>query len=131
MAAGFRAKSATYNSAAITNILRITDNISGQVVDLITDGSLNVENVFLDARAIDVTLEVSDFANGTLVPGATAASLAITYEKRGDGSAAAGSGNKILTVANAVLVSNEGGAGTNGTGTRSLRFRGPGPGVWS
>lgn len=131
MAAGYRAKSATFSAAAIVNILRITDTISGQAVDLITDANQNIENVFLDSRAIDVTLEVSDFVAGSLLPGATAASLVITYEKRADGSAAAGSGNKVLTIANAVLVSNDGGAGTNGTGQRTLRFRGPGPGVWS
>lgn len=128
---GFRAKSATFSGSAIANIESMTDNISGQPVDLITDALSDVAAVFLDSRAVDVSLVVSDFAAAALVPGAAAASLVVTYEHRAAGAGAAGSGNKVLTLANAVLVSNEGQAGTNGTGQRSLRFRGPGPGSWA
>jgi hypothetical protein len=129
-AEGYRAKSATFGSA-IANILSMNDNISGKPVDLNADASSNVQAVFLDALAVDVDIEVSDFAAASLVPGATAASLIITYEHRAPGSAAAGSGNKVLTVASCVLVANKGNAGTDGTGTRTLTFRGPGPGSWA
>ncbi len=132
MSAGYRAKTAVFNSVNITDLTRLNVRKGGQSYDLVGDASADVLDVFVDNIASDLTVASNDIAfnDGASIEVGDAASLVIVFEKRATGSAAAGGGNKTLTITAAVTASDFE-AGTNGIGAGSISFRAPGTGTWS
>ncbi len=118
MSIGFRAKTATFNSVPITDLTQLTASQGSQSHDLVGDASADILSVFVDGIATDVTVASNDitFQGNASIEVGDSASLVIVFEKRASGRGAAGSGDKTLTLANAVC---------------TFTFRAPGQATWS
>lgn len=126
-AKGFRAKSATYKSTAITGITDDSIKYAGSGTDLNTDASAYVTAVFVDSIAVDVTITTTDVARATSIAPGDTGSLVVVYEQRAEGSGATGGGDKTATMANATVLSVDPQAGSTGIGSVQITFRCSGP----
>ncbi len=132
----FRALSLTFAAVAILGIEDVSINDAGEAVNLATDASPTVTAVFVDNIATEVTVRTTDLAAiASLHPGISG-NLVAVFQKRAEGSGAAGSGNKTATLATATIISIAPKMGTNGVGEVEITFRCSGPAgttplVWS
>jgi len=132
MSLGFRAKTASFGGTGLTDLTNLSVRQGGASYDLIGDASSNVLDVFVDSIATDITVSSNDC---TLMGAASnevgdSGSLIIVFEKRATGRAAAGSGDKTLTIT-AALISKDFNAGSNGIGAGTFTFRAAGQATWS
>ncbi len=132
MSVGFRAKTATFASVAITDLTRLSVRKGGQSYDLIGDASANVLDVFVDTIASDITISSNDinFQTNASIEVGDSGTLVMVFEKRATGRAAAGSGDKTLTIT-AAVISTDFEAGSNGIGAGTITLRAAGVGTWS
>ncbi len=132
MSAGFRAKTATFGGVSITDLTRLSVRKGGQSYDLIGDANANVLDVFVDNIASDITISSNDvtFQSNAGLEVGDSGSLVMVFEKRATGRAAAGSGDKTLTIT-AAIISTDFEAGSNGIGAGTFTLRAAGVGTWS
>lgn len=131
MSAGYRAKSATFNSVSMTDLTQMSVRKGGQVYDLIGDANANVLDVFVDNIATDITISSNDIAwqtNASIEVG-DSASAVLVFDKRASGRASA-SADKTLTIT-AVVVATDFSAGSNGVGSGTITLRAAGVGSWT
>jgi hypothetical protein len=130
--ATFRAKTATFDSLALTGLQDVSINGQSTAEDVQSDADPIIKGTVVDGIADDIAVTIEDLthaADAKLEIG-DCASLVVVFEKRASGRAAAGSGNKTGTWANAVLTGKAPRAGTGGRSACVLTFRAPAC-VWS
>lgn len=114
---------ATFKSTSITSVTSATIAESANATPISTDGSRNVNLVVVDGKTVTITVESTNQANGAVanfrVGQAGALVLTTVLRTAGDGI----STTAILTINEAVLISNTTNSPTAGAGTHSMTFQ--------
>lgn len=123
---GFRAKTVTFSGTAILGIQDASDaGGGGDAVNLDIDASANISGTVIDGIYEEYNVTTTDINRASAIAKGDNGSLVILYEKRADGRAAASSGNKTATMANATVIGKSSNIGTKGVGSVTITFRAP------
>lgn len=116
-------KSATFGTA-ITGLTNFSISKGGSPVDFNNDASVNIQDVFVDNLAIDVTIETNDISTiDSIGVGDTQSTATLLFQKRATGTGAVDGSDITATLTKPVITSVELSAPHEGTGSGSVTMR--------
>lgn len=132
----YKIKSVTFGGSAIISLQNVNFSGNGSSFDIQGDGSLTIEDTFVDSVGYDITVDVADIdeINGLSV--GDAGITVIVFEERASSGGASAGADLTATIAASRLQSVNFDGPSTGAGGGSISIRGAGPNdsaivVWS